>query len=81
MGGIIYSIGGMAPIGAGQGLLRQSVRTTSILLMRGDEEGVVVGVRKGNIEGLYEGLSAGLMSINLCTDFFLSICYYIRRSS
>jgi hypothetical protein len=49
--------------------------------MRGDEEGVVVGVRKGNIEGLYEGLSAGLMSINLCTDFFLSICYYIRRSS
>jgi hypothetical protein len=46
VGGIIYSIGGMAPIGAGQGLLRQSVRTTSILLMRGDEEGVVVGVKK-----------------------------------
>jgi hypothetical protein len=45
----------MAPIGAGQGLLRQSVRTTSILLMRGDEEGVMVGVKKRRLREYMKG--------------------------
>ena len=49
VGEIRCSIGGMTPIGAGQGLLKHSVRTTTstMLMARGDEEGTMVGVQVG----------------------------------